>query len=264
MRPRITKGYGWIADLPDPRDRSYNLDETILKAVQLPAKFSLREKMPRIFNQLALGSCTANGIVAVLMAAGMKQGEAELMLSRLFVYYGERVIEGTVNEDSGAQIRDGIKVVASEGAPPESVWPYDIAEFAVRPPAVAYADAKHHEAIVYQRINPISPGAPLRTALFNGYPIVKGFAVPERFESPSWNPETEPLPLPTPSEGFIGGHCTVTVGWDFSLTRFKVPVFEERNSWGTGWGEDGYYWSDARWLWNPELSSDFWCIRRAS
>jgi C1A family cysteine protease len=56
----------------------------------------------------------------------------------------------------------------------------------------------------------------------------------------------------------------VTVGWDFSLTRFKVPVFEERNSWGTGWGEDGYYWSDARWLWNPELSSDFWCIRRAS
>ena len=28
---------------------------------------------------------------------------------------------------SGAQIRDGIKVLASEGAPPESDWPYDIA-----------------------------------------------------------------------------------------------------------------------------------------
>ena len=264
MTPRKVQRYGWRPDFPDSRDRSYNLDERILKAAQLPAKFSLRDKMPKVFDQGQLGSCSANGIVAVLMAAGMKQGEAELMLSRLFVYYGERVIEGTVNEDSGAQIRDGIKVIASEGAPPESEWPYDISQFTVKPPAQAYTVAKKHEAIEYQRINPLSPGAPLRTALFNGHPIVKGFSVPERFESPSWNPATEYLPLPSPEEGFIGGHATVTTGWDFSLTRFKVPVFEERNSWGDGWGAGGYYWSDARWLWNPELSSDFWVIRRSS
>ena len=52
------------------------------------------------------------------------------MPSRLFIYYNERVIEGTVGSDAGAQIRDGIKVVAKQGVPPETDWPYDIAKFA--------------------------------------------------------------------------------------------------------------------------------------
>ena len=58
--------------------------------------------------------------------------------SRLFIYYNERVIEGTVDTDSGAQIRDGIKVVAKQGVPPETDWPYDIAKFADKPPAKAF------------------------------------------------------------------------------------------------------------------------------
>jgi hypothetical protein len=33
----------------------------------------------------------------------------------LFVYYNERVIEGTVDEDNGAFIRDGIKSLAKQG-----------------------------------------------------------------------------------------------------------------------------------------------------
>lgn len=259
---RTIQRYGWRPDLPDPRDRSYNLEEPISKANQLPAKFSLRDKMPKVFDQGQLGSCTANGIVGVLMAQGMKQGEAELMLSRLYVYYHERAIEGTVDSDSGAQIRDGIKVVATLGAPPESVWPYDIAKFTDDPPVKADVEAKKHEAIEYHRVDPRSAGAPLRSALFAGNPIVKGFAVPERFEDPDWNPKTEALGLPRPYEGFIGGHCTVTIGWDFTCTRFPVPVFEERNSWNARWGDEGHYWADARWLWSRELSSDFWVVRR--
>ena len=39
--------------------------------------------------------------------------------SRLFIYYNERVMEGTVETDSGAQIRDGIKSVAQQGDCPE-------------------------------------------------------------------------------------------------------------------------------------------------
>ena len=42
----------------------------------------------------------------------MKQHAPQVFApSRLFIYYNERVMEGTVNSDSGAQIRDGIKSV---------------------------------------------------------------------------------------------------------------------------------------------------------
>jgi hypothetical protein len=35
----------------------------------------------------------------------MKQNKKDFMPSRLFIYYNERDIEGTVDSDSGAQIR---------------------------------------------------------------------------------------------------------------------------------------------------------------
>jgi C1A family cysteine protease len=259
---RKIQHYGWKPDLPDPRDRLYDLEKVIAVDAALPKEFSLRSKLPSIVDQGQLGSCTANAIAGALETEALRQGEAGLALSRLFIYYGERVIEGTVPEDAGAEIRDGIKVVAHEGAPPETTWPYDIAAFAEKPSAAAYAEAKQHEAIQYLRVNPRGRGAPLRTAIHSGFAVAFGFSVPERFEG-NWDPSSEVLPLPV-GEGFIGGHATCAVGWDFTLERFKVPAFEIRNSWGSDWGDRGYFWMDARWLWRRDLSSDFWIIERAT
>jgi len=126
--PRKIKGYGWHADLPDPRDRIYNLEDEVKLASALPTKVDLSPQMPPIYNQLQLGSCTGNGIARVLEYGAITQGEPAVTPSRLFIYYGERVIEGTVSQDSGAQIRDGIKVVVKQGAPPETDWPYSDAD----------------------------------------------------------------------------------------------------------------------------------------
>ena len=100
----------------------------------LPAKVDLRPQCPPVYDQGQLGSCTANGIAAAIEFDQRKQGNKEFVPSRLFIYYNERVIEGTVSQDSGAQIRDGVKVVAKLGAPPETDWPYNIAKFAQKPP----------------------------------------------------------------------------------------------------------------------------------
>jgi C1A family cysteine protease len=262
---RKIKRYGWHPDLPDHRDRIYNLERTVRRAVVLPPVCSLRSEMPPVYNQLELGACTGNGVAAVLEHVESKQGQGSVTPSRLFIYYGERGIEGTVNEDSGAQIRDGIKVVASEGAPPETDWPYEISKFAEKPPAKAYEDAKQHEAIQYLRVLPGAAGSPIRTPILEGLPVVFGFSVPALFEG-AWDPATQYLPLPTAGEKSIGGHCTVVVGWDFSLKRFPVNVFEIRNSWGHEWGDEGYFWMDAQWLSEPSLglSSDFWVIDKVS
>src|SRR5215510_6651839 len=121
--------YGWVPDLPDHRDLSYSAPAQFLMA--LPTSIDLTSKCPPVYDQGQLGSCTGNAIAAAVQFAREKQKlQPDFVPSRLFIYYGERVIEGSVESDSGAQIRDGIKVVAKLGAPPESDWPYDISKFA--------------------------------------------------------------------------------------------------------------------------------------
>jgi len=140
------KHYGWLPDLPDHRDHLYAAPIAVLQA--LPPHVDLRPQCPPIYDQGQLGSCTANGIAGAIHFDRMKQHlQPNFTPSRLFIYYNERVIEGTVNEDSGAMIRDGIKSVATQGDCPETEWPYDITKFTVKPPANCYTDAPKYRVV---------------------------------------------------------------------------------------------------------------------
>src|SRR2546423_13646497 len=149
-RPREIRRYGWIPDVPAQRDPLYSAPAEYLTA--LPASTDLRKKCPPVYNQGALGSCTANAIAGAIEFDRMKQKVSDFVPSRLFIYYNERLIEGTVPIDSGAMIRDGIKSVASDGVCPEPEWPYDIAKVARRPTAQCYKDARLDRAVSYQRL----------------------------------------------------------------------------------------------------------------
>src|SRR5271163_2558726 len=131
--------YGWVPDLPDQRDFLYAAPVENMAA--LPPSKDLRPECPKtVYDQLTLGSCTANAIAGALEFEQIKQSLTIFIPSRLFIYYNERVMEGTVGTDSGAQIRDGIKSVGTIGSPPETDWPYNIEEFAAKPPTKAYRD----------------------------------------------------------------------------------------------------------------------------
>src|SRR5262245_18229091 len=148
---RETVWYGWIPDLPDQRDFIYAAPRAALAA--LPPSVNLRPQCPPVYDQGQLGSCTANAIGAAIQFDQMKQKQRKPFVpSRLFVYYNERVIEGTVKQDAGAMIRDGVKAVNKLGAPPEPLWPYAIAKFATKPPAAAYTEGLKHQVVSYQRV----------------------------------------------------------------------------------------------------------------
>jgi C1A family cysteine protease len=243
--------YGWKPDLPDQRDHTFvPMRHFFLRA---PASIDLRPRCPAIYDQGQLGSCTANAIAAALEFDQMKQGEGTMVLSRLFIYYNERVMEGTVSSDSGAAIRDGIKSVNRQGACPETEWPYDITQFATQPPAQAYQDAMQHRSMQYARV-PRNLGQ-MKACLMTGYPFVFGFTVYESFES-SAVASTGIVPLPAHDEQILGGHAVVAVGYDDIQQRFLV-----RNSWGDGWGMQGYCTMPYAYLLNNGLASDFWMIR---
>jgi C1A family cysteine protease len=247
------RGLGWKPDLPDIRDEIAAPPE-VVKITHLPPKVDLRETgfMPPVYDQSQLGSCTANGIAAALDFDRKKQGLDFLTPSRLFIYYNERALEGTINDDAGAMIRDGIKVVNKQGACPESEWPYDIAKFKDRPTEQCYTDGLLDTALKYQRV--LRSLVAFKAQLADGFPFVFGFSVYDSFESDEVA-KTGMVPMPDPSEQMLGGHCVKAVGYDDSIDKFIC-----RNSWGPDWGDGGYFYMPYLYLVTRSLSSDFWTI----
>jgi C1A family cysteine protease len=252
IRIHSIKRYGWVPDLPDARDHMYAAPVAMMAA--LPPKVDLRPNCPTPYDQGQLGSCTGNAIAGAVQFEREKQHlKPDFVPSRLFIYYGERVIEGTVGTDAGAQIRDGIKVVAKQGVPPETDWPYDIARFADKPPPKAYTDALHDRAVSYSRLT--QSLSQLKGCLASGDPFVFGFTVYDSFESQQVA-QTGVVPMPAAGESVLGGHAVLAVGYDDTQQRFIV-----RNSWGTNWGMKGYFTMPYAYLTERNLSSDLWTIR---
>ncbi len=250
---RKIKGYGWTPDLPDGRDLLYAAPVEELE--KLPAKVDMRKQCPAVYNQGQLGSCTANAIGGALEFDQTKQKQTAFTPSRLFIYYNERVIEGTVHSDSGAMLRDGVKAVAKQGACKETpTWPYKIGKFDDKPPKAAYDQAKKHQAIRYLRLTQALNQ--LKGCLASGFPFFFGFAVYESFESQQVASSGH-VPMPQTNEALLGGHAVLAVGYDEAKQWFIV-----RNSWGKGWGMGGYFTMPYPYLLQGSLSGDFWTIRR--
>ena len=222
-------------------------------AAPLPAAVDLRPKCPPIEDQKQLGSCTANALVGALEFLEVKDGDPFVTLSRLFVYYNERVIENTVKSNSGAQLRDGIKTLAKQGVCPEKMWPYVISHFENKPTKTCYTNAAQHVILSYQRVQTLND---MKSCLAAGYPFVFGFTVYEIFESPEVA-KTGVVPMPAPHEKVVGGHAVVAVGYDDAAQRVIV-----RNSWGPAWGQAGYFTMPYDYITNPKLAADMWTIRR--
>jgi len=244
------KGTGWKPQLPDHRDFKFAAPAEIA----LPDVVDLRSKMPPIWDQDQLGSCTAFATCAALMYDAIKQGEKPFTPSWLFEYYNTRALEGTIKDDVGASIRDAIKAINIDGVCHDSLWPYNENAFAVRPPCLCYVDGKKHEAVKYQAVNQTERD--MLACLASGFPIVLGFSVYESFESDQVA-KTGIVPMPGPNERVLGGHAVLVVGYSKDLKQFIV-----RNSWGESWGQKGYFQIPFDYFLNPNLASDFWQIQK--
>jgi C1A family cysteine protease len=249
----MAHGYGWVPDLPDQRDHLYAAPPANLAA--LPPSADLTAHCPPVYDQGQLGSCTANAIAAAIQFDRMKEGLSDFVPSRLFIYYNERAMEGTIASDSGAQIRDGIKSVAKEGVCPETDWPYT-EPFDKKPSDAAYKDALLDRAVSYQRV--VQDLNQMRGCLASGFPFAFGFTVYESFEGPSVA-STGHAPMPSPGEQVVGGHAVLGVGYDDAHQWFVV-----RNSWGPDWGMKGYFTLPYAYVTQRTLARDFWTVRLVS
>ena len=237
----------------------------------------LRDKCPDVYDQGNLGSCTANSLAFCYhydellnkesnrtvvdnedtnkITVQLTPNETSVFVpSRLFIYYNERDLEGTVSKDAGAEIHDGIQVMNTLGVCPETDWVYDISKFADKPDEKCYTEALNHKTILYNALDQNLDQ--LKACLISGFPVAFGFVVYQSFES-DYVKQTGQVPMPEPGEKVLGGHAVALVGFDDKNKEFIV-----RNSWGSDWGDRGYFYMPYDYVLNQELSSDFWTIKR--
>lgn len=240
----------WKPDKPDKRDYKY-----ILSAKATANVIDLRTYCSPIEDQGSLGSCTGQAIAGSIELLN-KRNNKPTDVSRLFIYYYERVLLGTVNYDSGAYIRDGIKVTNKYGASLESYWPYNITKYKDEPILEARTDALNRKVTRYERVMDYNGCI---DALSNGYPVVIGFYVYSSFMT--YNvARTGVMPYPnTRREQLLGGHAVLLVGYNKSK-----KVFIARNSWGAGWGDRGYFYMPFQVIQNRSMSCDFWIIKEVN
>jgi len=237
------RSYGWIPDVPDHRDYPYT---TYFKVPRkLPPYIDLRPQCSSVEDQGSLGSCTAQALVGAFEFLDPTSRD----WSRLFLYYNERVMIGTVPYDSGAYLRDGIKSLNKEGICPEDMWPYKISKFKTKPPQDCYATAIDHQIVNYFRLSNLQE---IKACLTDGYPVSFGFTVYESFHDID---SSGIMLMPLPNENVLGGHAVLAVGYDDAKQCLIV-----RNSWGPDWGDHGYFYMPYAYI-TPGLSDDYWAIR---
>lgn len=240
--------YNLRVDLEDARDFLYNLFDP---EKALPESVDLRSRMPTVYDQGQLGSCSAQSV-----GAAIEFINESYQPSRLYIYYNERAEQGTVSIDSGSTLRVGIKTTVKNGACPETEWPYDISKFTVKPPDTCYTDSKKDLVTGYYGIakdkNLIDN---IRHAISTGFPVVYGMLIFSSFES---EPVTMAGQVPMPdlkTEKFLGAHALLISGYDNSKKQFII-----RNSWGDKWGDKGYFYLPYEYI--TLYATDFWVIQK--
>jgi C1A family cysteine protease len=245
---------GWLPSLPDHRDRIADRSGLAI----LP-EVDPRPTMPPIYDQGQLGSCTANAVAAAYQY-DMHIDGFPLDLhrpSRLFLYYMERQIEGSLGQgDTGAMGRDGFKALQTYGWVPEREWRYVISRFDTKPPAALWTEAATRRmtktyAAVAQDTNTI------KAILSNQQTVAFGFTVYDSFESPEVA-QSGVVPMPTTNEQTLGGHETLIVGYLQAQPNYALV----RNSWGPNWGLRGYFLMPWQYICDPNLAGDHRTIVR--
>lgn len=257
-------------DSTDFRDHRYAAVHSAALTVTPPPRASLRSLLPPCFDQGHEGSCGPNSGAGMMAHQFPELGEA---FSRNQIYWNVRDIEGDAGQDAGVETRDVLRILTTVGAAPESLWPYEPATLLTAPPAHVLAEASKFKLSSYARL---TDAAHFMACLGNeGFTFILGFDCFASIDSEGLA-RTGVMPMPNPkTEQMVGGHDVLVVGYDTDFKNSDVfkrsgvdpalvsdIALEIRNSWGTGWGDNGHFWMPMPYAVDPTLANDAWTGRR--
>jgi C1A family cysteine protease len=206
----------------------------------------------------------------------MLEKNPQLDLSRAFLYYEERALEGTTGQDAGASIKDICAATQKRGICPTPDMPYVPGEYKAAPSQTALDTAVRFKIGGSKIVLGVDG---VKTALYTrSQPVIIGMTVYASMESDAVA-KSGILPMPKLGEQIVGGHAVLIVGWhdnpklkdnpdDFideiireieDLTSAASKgYFIVRNSWGADWGQKGYFMMPYEYF--ERYAYDFWIM----
>jgi len=199
------------------------------------------------------GSVVGQALATALDFQILKATQRDVRTSARYIYYASRKV-GKVDPsaDTGARLQDGLDALRRDGAVEESVWPYKAGKYNEQPPA----GLDHAERFHIDSVKQLHTLKEVKASLREDGPVVIGIPVFQGMMSPE-AAKTGVVPLPKDREQVIGGHAVVIVGYDDDARRMKFA-----NSWGTGWGEQGFGYLPYEYL--EKYMDDAWSFKLAS
>jgi hypothetical protein len=232
--------YGYLPDIQDIRDLFFAAHPV---ATNPPApSASIEDPIIKAKNQGNTNACVGCSEAQAIRATCLKQGIACPELSHMAIYRAARNQDGN-NDDQGTYLRSGVRAVQAVGVPAEAYWPHNEAKINAQVPfSAAHAGFDRAGLRHYYRVTSVDE---VRRALSAGFGVVGGWAIHQDFED--WNGKGI-----APNTGkMLGGHALPILSYDVDGT------FRILNSWGTGWGQNGYAVVDETFI---DSGTDLWAL----
>lgn len=206
----------------------------------LPSLVDLSPSLPPPGNQGQQGSCVAWTVAYALRSYQAFQHERSSLVVAPGVIDSARVfspafVYNQINNgrNAGTYFGDALNLLQEMGAAPLADMPYNANDFLSQPDSATIASAARYRLLSWKRVN-YKDIIEVKSQLNAGYPVMIGAKVDDGFMKAGKDFVWKEV-----SGEQRGGHAMLVVGYDNDRHAFRAI-----NSWGTGWGDGGYYWFD--------------------
>jgi C1A family cysteine protease len=247
---------------PNPQHKNLPLHKpglllSLSMGLTLPASTDLEPVSPPVYDQLRWGSCTMNSAMGVIEIEEKREGHDFGPGSRMAGYFWEEAAQGNPTGDVGGTDTLSMQVLMRWGIPPESAWAYVAENFGKNPPHLVYALARQRLLSRKAAVRVAQDHDHIVAMLAAGHAVQGGFSVPQSFMSQA-TADSGLWAGPQATDPIVGGHSVAIVGHNDVSKTYKI-----RNSWGTGWGKNGYVWMPQI-FWHSPQASDLIAVAAAA
>ena len=202
----------------------------------LPVQVDLSNQVLVSLSQGTIGSCASWAVAYEFARLERTRNRWPITENNMFSasYLYNQVNEGL---NKGTSFFDNLSLAVEKGCSTYSTFPYTL-NYRLQPDERAHAEAAHYRVHEWKTIDKSIES--YKSWLAGGYGIITSFIMWDNFDyyrSGVYRPAGQRGVL---RDGVRSNyHGCLIVGYDDNLRRFKVI-----NSWGSRWGENGYFYFD--------------------